>query len=89
MPPRKKRRRSSSNCIYWLLVPASTVVYRSEVSGVYVVGSDGPRLRQVRLGNHFDDYVEILSGADAGEKVALDPVAAGIAAVKSRDQRHE
>ena len=72
-----------------LLVPASTVVYRSEVSGVYVVGSDGPRLRQVRLGNHFDDYVEILSGADAGEKVALDPVAAGIAAVKSRDQRHE
>ena len=72
-----------------LLVPAACVVYRSEVSGVYVIGAEGPRLRQVRLGNHFDDDVEILSGVAAGEKVALDPVAAGIAAVKARDRRHE
>ena len=34
-------------------------------------------LRQVRLGRHVGDKVELLAGADAGQTVALDPVAAG------------
>ncbi len=36
------------------------------------------RLRQVRAGNTFDDRTEILAGLDAGERIALDPVRAGI-----------
>ena len=33
-------------------------------------------LRQVRLGHHFGDRVEVLAGLAAGERVALDPIAA-------------
>lgn len=62
-----------------LLIPAKSVVYRSEVTGVYVVKDNVPRLRQIRLGNHFADKIEVLSGLENGEKVAIDPVTASIA----------
>ena len=62
-----------------LLVPTAALLRRSEVTGVYVVSTDGDvRLRQVRAGNTFDDQTEILAGLGAGERVALDPVRAGI-----------
>jgi hypothetical protein len=65
-----------------LLVPREAVVRRSEVTGVYVVDDKGrPQLRQVRLGAATDEQsVEVLSGLKAGERVALDPVKAGMAA---------
>lgn len=63
-----------------LLVPAPSVVHRSEVTAVYVIGSNGPQLRQLRLGNRFGEQIEVLAGLAEGEQVALDPVAAGIAA---------
>ncbi len=61
-----------------LLVPSSAVVFRSEVTGVYVVSDDG-RLgfRYVRPGPASGDELSILSGLEEGEAVALDPVAAG------------
>jgi len=38
-----------------------------------------PRLRQVRIGTVSDEKsVEVLAGLKAGEKVALDPVKAGM-----------
>lgn len=62
-----------------LLLPASALVQRSEVSGVYVIGTDNAvSLRQVRLGHRFGDKVEILAGLAAGEKVAADPGAAAL-----------
>jgi RND family efflux transporter MFP subunit len=62
-----------------LLVPASALVERSEITAVYVVGVDGkPGLRQVRLGHRFNDRVEVLAGLAPGERVALDPIAAGL-----------
>ena len=62
-----------------LLVPANAIAYRSELTGLYVVGENGKvRLRQVRLGKQIGGKVEILAGAEAGQKVALDPAAAGI-----------
>lgn len=62
-----------------LLVPRSAVVYRSEVTGVYVAGPGRQvRLRQVRVGRAIGDDLSILAGLDAGERVALDPIAAGI-----------
>jgi RND family efflux transporter MFP subunit len=64
-----------------LLVPTSSVVYRSEVTGVYVMGADGQlTLRQIRIGHATaDGMLEVLSGLEEGEQVALDPVAAGVA----------
>jgi RND family efflux transporter MFP subunit len=62
-----------------LLIPGRALVRRSEVSGVYVVTDMGTvRFRQVRAGSRFDDRVEILAGLVEGERVALDPVQAGI-----------
>ena len=61
-----------------LRVPAAAVVHRSEVTGVYVLG-DGGRIefRYVRPGTTAPDgRVPMLAGIAAGERVALDPVAA-------------
>ena len=65
-----------------LMVPRAAVLRRSEVTAVYVVDEKGvPRLRQVRLGTVTDEKsVEVLSGLKAGEKVAIEPVKAGMAA---------
>ncbi len=52
-------------------------MFRSEVTGVYVVGR-GVRFRQVRIGNRYGDRFEILAGLSPGERVALDPVHAGV-----------
>lgn len=58
-------------------VPASAVVRRAEMTGLYVIDANGrPVLRQVRLGRTQDDTVEVLSGVAAGEHVAVDPQAA-------------
>ncbi len=60
-----------------LTVPASAIVRRAEMTGVYVLDTKGqPLLRQVRLGRASGDSVEILSGIMSGERVALDPQAA-------------
>jgi len=57
-----------------LLVPEQAVVFRSEVTGVYVVHDDGRlELRQVRLGRHLGSRYEILAGLSEGEQVATDP----------------
>lgn len=63
-------------------VPAAAVVRRSELTAVYVVGAQGRiTLRQIRAGErHADGTIEVLAGLVGGEEIALDPVAAGIAA---------
>lgn len=66
-----------------LVIPAAAVVYRSEVAGAYVVDAGGAiQFRQLRLGEPAGEAgLELLAGISAGEKVALDPVAA-LAALK-------
>lgn len=60
-----------------VLVPQSAVVQRGELSAVYVVNAQGlAQLRQVRLGRAYGEQVEVLAGLSAGERIALDPVAA-------------
>jgi RND family efflux transporter MFP subunit len=62
-----------------LRVPASAVVARSEVTGVYVFdprGGGRTAFRQVRLGHSAEGKVEVLAGLAAGDRVAPDPAAA-------------
>lgn len=63
-----------------LVIPAQAVAHRSEVTAVYVVDEDGRvHMRQVQLGRRLaDGRQEILSGLQAGERVALDPIRAGV-----------
>lgn len=63
-----------------LTVPREALLRRSELTAVYVIADDDSiHLRQVRAGSVVaDDRIEILAGLDAGERVALDPVAAGL-----------
>jgi len=62
-----------------LLVPETAIAYRSELTGIYVISdADEVNLRQVRLGRHVGDQVELLAGAEAGQRVALNPAAAGV-----------
>jgi len=68
-----------------LLVPARAVVHRSEVTAVYVVKPDGKvTFRQIRLGASMGDQLEVLAGLQANEKVALDPIRAGIVLKEQR-----
>ena len=64
-----------------LTVPAGAVVRRGEVAGVYVQAADGKfALRQLRLGSAVGaGEIEVLAGLTDGEKVATDPIKAGIA----------
>jgi len=68
-----------------LLAPRAAVFQRSELTAVYVIGNDGarrPQLRQVRLGTAGDEQsIEVLAGLKPGERVALEPMKAGMAAV--------
>ena len=61
-----------------LAIPRGCVVYRSEVTGVYVLSSDNTLVfRHVRLGRDLqNDYIEVLSGLHVDEQVAADPILA-------------
>jgi len=63
-----------------LLAPRAAVLRRSEATLVYVVDERGAlQLRQVRLGTASDERsIEVLAGLRPGERVAIDPVKAGI-----------
>lgn len=78
-----------------LTVPRAAVLRRGELASVYIVAADGRlSLRQVRLGPTSGDgggpdvAVEILAGLKAGDTIALDPVAAGIALQAQRAGKH-
>ena len=59
-----------------LLVPATALVQRGEILGVYVIDAHGVALRQVRSGDRHGDDIELLAGLADGEHIAADPSAA-------------
>lgn len=69
-----------------LVMPAEAVLRRSEVVAVYVVDDKGgAKLRQVRVGDvNGEGMVEVLAGLKAGEKVALEPIKAGMQNAKQK-----
>ncbi|MCX7193478.1 MAG: efflux RND transporter periplasmic adaptor subunit [Proteobacteria bacterium] len=63
-----------------LVIPANSILRRSEVVAVFVADEKGGvKLRQIRVGElAAEGLIEVLSGLQAGEKVAMDPVKAGM-----------
>lgn len=63
-----------------LVIPEAAVLRRSEVTAVYMQGAGGQaQLRQIRVGDASGDgYIEVLAGLREGERIALDPVKAGL-----------
>jgi RND family efflux transporter MFP subunit len=58
-----------------LTIPASAVVQRGQLTGVYVAGDDNvARLRLITIGKRHGDQYEALSGLDAGERIVTDGV---------------
>ena len=69
-----------------LVVPERAILRRGELTAVYLQTDGGWRLRQVRLGDRVDEHhLQVLAGLAAGDRVALDPVKAGL--IASREQR--
>ncbi|WP_158558913.1 efflux RND transporter periplasmic adaptor subunit [Rhodoferax lacus] len=67
----------SNTTVSRLVVPASAVVRRNELTAVYVVMNQHFALRSVRLGDDLGSQgVEVLSGLRAGELVATDTLRA-------------
>ena len=63
-----------------LTVPTAAIVRRSEVTAVYVSTPEGIlSMRAIRAGRRLDDGdTVVLAGLLEGERVALDPIAAGV-----------
>ncbi len=58
-----------------ILVPSAALVRRGELDGVFVVDSEGTAYyRLVKTGKTLGDQVEILSGLDDGEHVAVSKI---------------
>ena len=62
------------------VVPGAAILRRGELTAVYVVAGKGFSLKAVRLGaDHGVDGVEVLAGLQDSDRVALDPIKAGLA----------
>ncbi|MGE5176891.1 MAG: efflux RND transporter periplasmic adaptor subunit [Hyphomicrobiales bacterium] len=61
-----------------VIVPASSVVRRGALTGVFVVKDAHAVLRWVRLGRALGGDVEVIAGLDRGEPVVVDPASADV-----------
>ena len=59
-------------------IPAEAVLRRGELTAVYVAQGDSFVLRAVRVGPAAAGRVDVLAGLAANERVAVDPVRAGL-----------
>lgn len=69
-------------------VPRRAVLRRGELEAVYVLRGDRFALRAVRLGAAHGDEIEVLGGLADGERIAVDPVRAGLDSAKPRPAVH-
>jgi RND family efflux transporter MFP subunit len=56
-----------------ILIPKQAVMHKGQLEGVFVITQDQAMLRWIRTGKESGSDVEILSGLNAGDRVALEP----------------
>ena len=79
LPGEQVRVRFAGGQIERMLVPTSAILHRGELTAVYVASGKGFALKAVRLGlTHGADGVEVVAGLGTGDRIALDPVKAGL-----------
>ena len=65
---------SASGAVQRMYLPATVIIRRAEMTGVYVLDAQGkPLLRQLRLGRTTGERVEVLSGLRPEDKVLAEP----------------
>ncbi len=80
LPGQQVRVRFAAGQSQRLVIPASAILRRGELTAVYVVSGKGFALKAIRLGaEHGAQGVEVLAGLIDTDKVALDPTRAGLA----------
>jgi len=83
VPGQSVRVRFAGGSAKRLTLPAAAILRRGELTGVYVVREQRFVLQAVRVGaEHGEAGVELLAGLKPGERVALDPVRAGLAGAR-------
>ena len=83
VPGQQVRVRFAGGQAQRVVVPASAVLRRGELTAVYVATGQTFALKAVRPGaDHGAAGIEILAGVVAGDRVALDPVRAGLAGAR-------
>lgn len=79
VPGQQVRVRFVGGAAQRITLPASAVLRRGELTAVYVAGGPGFVMRVVRLGGRVGQgQVEVLAGLAPQDRVALDPVQAGL-----------
>lgn len=68
-------------------IPRAALLRRGELDAVYVARDGHFVLRAVRLGSTHGDEIEVLGGLADGERIAVDPVRAGLVAAAPRISR--
>jgi RND family efflux transporter MFP subunit len=87
LPGQTVRVRFAGGTAQRTVVPGSAVLHRGELTAVYVVSGTAFALKAIRLGvDHGADGVEVVAGLRAGDRVALDPVKAGLAGAQAAPQ---
>ena len=84
VPGQQVRVRFAAGQAQRLVIPQAAVLRRGELTAVYVATAKGFSLKAIRLGaEHGDQGVEVLAGLTELERVALDPVRAGLSGAQA------
>jgi RND family efflux transporter MFP subunit len=79
VPGQQVRVRFAAGQAQRVVIPLAAVLHRGELTAVYVVNGNGFALKVIRLGaEHGAQGVEVLAGLSETDRVALDPVRAGL-----------
>jgi RND family efflux transporter MFP subunit len=79
VPGQQVRVRFSAGQAQRVVIPLAAVLRRGELTAVYVVNGNGFALKAIRIGaEHGAQGVEVLAGLSETDRVALDPVRAGL-----------